>query len=80
MSLSSEDIIRFLKTDLGVKIDNIDQETLLFSSGIIDSFSLISLLMFIETEGGVKVSPADVNLANFDSVARVRKFIGRQLA
>jgi acyl carrier protein len=80
MSLSSEDIIRFLKTDLGVKIDNIDQETLLFSSGIIDSFSLISLLMFIETEGGVKVSPADVNLANFDSVARVTKFIGRQLA
>ena len=80
MSLSSEDIIRFLKTDLGVKVDNIDQETLLFSSGIIDSFSLISLLMFIETEGGVKVSPADANLANFDSVARVTKFIGRQLA
>lgn len=80
MSLNSQSIIEFLKTDLAIDVDDIDDETPLFSSGVIDSFALISLMTFIETEGGIKISPADVNLSNFDSISRISDFVTRQLS
>lgn len=80
MSLNSQSIIEFLKSDLAIDVDDITDETPLFSSGIIDSFALVSLMTFIETEGGVRISPTDVNLANFDSISRINAYVSRQLA
>ena len=70
MSFNQEQIMEYLRSDLAIEVDDLDGETPLFSSGIIDSFALISLMTFIESEGGVRIAPSDVNLANFDSISR----------
>lgn len=79
MSFNQEQIMEYLRSDLAIEVDDLDGETPLFSSGIIDSFALISLMTFIESEGGVRIAPSDVNLANFDSISRIQDYVNRQL-
>lgn len=67
----------FLEEDLGVETDDITPDTLLFSDGIIDSFALVSLMTFLEAEGGIRINPADVNLDNMDSIARMLAYVER---
>lgn len=80
MALSAEKMIEFFETDLSIDTQDINEETLLFSSGIIDSFALVSIMTFVETEGGIRISPADVNLANFDSISRILDYVNRAQA
>jgi acyl carrier protein len=75
MSVNAESILSFLEDDIGLDTSDIEAESLLFSSGIIDSFALINLITFIETEAGIRVSPADVNLDNLDSVSRIVAYV-----
>lgn len=77
MAISEEGLIGFLSDDLAIETSDIASDTLLFSTGIIDSFALVTLMTFIETEGRVRISPADVNLANFDSISRILKYVER---
>ena len=79
MSFNQEQIMEYLRSDLAIEVDDLDGETSLFRSGIIDSFALISLMTFIESEGGVRIAPSDVNLANFDSISRIQDYVNRQL-
>lgn len=76
MGITKENLLRALRDELGVDTTQIDDDTPLFSSGTIDSFSLVSLIMFIE-RNGVKLEPLDVNLENLDSVARILRFANR---
>ena len=75
MSVNAESILSFLEDDIGLDTSDIEAESLLFSSGIIDSFALINLITFIESEAGIRVSPADVNLDNLDSVSRIVAYV-----
>ena len=77
MALSRESLLEALKDQLGVDTTAIEDESPLFSSGLIDSFSLVTLIVFIETEAQIKVQPLDVNLENLDSVARILRFANR---
>lgn len=80
MALSFEDFHQFLTDELGVESDKVEPDTPLFSSGLVDSFSLVVLMTFIENSGEVSITPADVTLENFDSVNRVLAFIERRKA
>lgn len=75
MTIESAAIFSFLRDDIGVETDDVDDDTLLFSTGLIDSFALINLISFIEEEAGIRVSPADVNLDNLDSVSRIIAYV-----
>lgn len=77
-SISHDDVMTFLDEDLGVDTGDIEHSTLLFSSGLVDSFSLVNIMMFLETNGNFKISAADVNLDNFDSVDRIVAFASTQ--
>ena len=77
MALSRESLLEALKDQLGVDTTAIEDESPLFSSGLIDTFSLVTLIVFIETEAQIKVQPLDVNLENLDSVARILRFANR---
>lgn len=72
-----ESLIKFIGEDLAIDIDDLNDDELLFSGGLVDSFALISLMTFIEGEFGFRISPADVNLSNFDSVERMVAFVDR---
>jgi len=51
------------------------EDSPLFSSGIIDSFSLVSLMAFIEDKGNLRINPSEVTIDNLDSIERILKFV-----
>jgi acyl carrier protein len=71
MSLDRDVLRQFLATELGLDLKKIADDTPLFSSGMIDSFSLVTLITFLEEKGGFSVDPGDVNLDNLDSIERI---------
>ena len=75
MALTSEDLLNFLSEELAVDRAEINTGTLLFSSGLIDSFALVTLMTYVETEADFLISPMDVNLDNFDSIERILRYI-----
>lgn len=70
-----ESLIKFFADELDLDTRDIAEDTLLFSSGIIDSFALVSMMMFVESKAGIRISPADVRLDNFDSIERIIAFV-----
>ena len=74
--LDRSELVTFIITNLGVDEDTISDETLLLSSGLIDSFGMVELLVFVEGRTGASIDPGDVNFDNFDSVERILRFTG----
>lgn len=60
------------------QVKSVDQP--LISSGIIDSFALVELSLFIEEEFGVTIPDPQMTVANFDTVelgcATIQRFAG----
>jgi acyl carrier protein len=77
MAITRQALLDYLKTELRVDVGKIDDHTLLFSSSLIDSFSMIELIGFIEKTCHRKVEAMDVNLDNFDSVNRILAYTSR---
>lgn len=75
--MSKEEIFVFLKNQFAIEAHDIDENVGLFSEGLLDSFSIVDLVMFIENKGGIKMQPTDVNLDNLDSVAKILDFVNR---
>ena len=73
-------LLGFFETELAVDVSDIDGETLLFSRGVIDSFSLVLLISFIESRCGFRMSPIDVNLDNLDSIDRILAYVQKKCA
>ena len=80
MALDRKSLRRFLQEKQGLEPEDFDDDTLLFSSGLIDSFSMVDLIMFIEEAAGFRVHPADVTLNNFDSIDRILAFVEARCA
>lgn len=74
MSLSVDDLIAYLKTDLGIE-DEIDPDTELFSSGLLDSVSMVGLITYLEERTGAVIQPGDVTLDNFDTAGRIEAYV-----
>lgn len=54
-------------------------DTSLFRTGVIDSFGLFALASFVEERFGVAVGDEDLVPENFDTIARIVRFVaGRQ--
>ena len=77
MGITEEDLKNYLRDEQYVEIEAIDASTLLFSSGIVDSFALVEMMTFIEDRAGIRIEPADVTLENMDSIELILTFIGR---
>ena len=74
MSLTREALLEYLADHADADVDSIEDGTPLFSSGMIDSFAMVDLLMFLEKHTGTKLGPEDINLDNLDTVARILAF------
>jgi acyl carrier protein len=74
------DIFNFLKTQFAIDEKDVDENTGLFSEGLLDSFSIVDLVVFIENTSGIKLQPTDVNLDNLDSVAKILNFVSKERA
>ncbi len=58
----------------------ISNDTALFSGGLIDSVSLLEIVVYLEKNYGIKVSGSDLALENFDSLDNISGFIAKKLA
>lgn len=74
MPLSKDSLIQYLQGHLRVDLTGVGDDTELFSSGRIDSFAMVDLLVFLEKETGAKLGPEDIDVDNFDSIARILRF------
>ena len=63
-----------IQTELNID-EPISGETELFSSGMLDSVSMIGLIAFVEQKTGMQVQPGDVTLDNFDSIDAILGYV-----
>ncbi len=75
MTLTRDELRRYLSERFGIEADGLDDDAPLFSDGLLDSFSMVELINFIESTEGIKVGAMDVQLENLDSVARILRFV-----
>ena len=47
----------------------------LLSSGLVDSFHLVDLSLFVEQAFGVRIDDAELNASSFDTLDQLTKFI-----
>jgi acyl carrier protein len=55
--------------------EEIDENTPLISSGIVDSFSMVSLKTFVEKKFNIKISDEKATTEAFDSVNNIIKLL-----
>ena len=75
--MTRDELVAFICEDAGLDASEIDDETLLFTDGYIDSFTMTSLIAFLEEELGIEIEQSTVTLENFDTISRIMKPIGR---
>ncbi len=56
----------------------INADQALFSSGIIDSISLMELVSYLEKRYQIKVGASELTLDHFDSLGRIVRFVSRK--
>jgi len=76
----SENIISqletFIKTDILKQPDrSIAPDEPLISSGLIDSFSLMDVALFVEDNYGVRIEDTELNADTFDSLTQLASLI-----
>jgi acyl carrier protein len=54
-------------------------DTLLMEEGIVDSVAMLAVIMFLESEFGIKVDDLEIMPENLESIARIAAFVaGKQ--
>jgi acyl carrier protein len=76
----SDDLIKQLATHIAAEVLHQPKRVLLsdqplLSSGIVDSFSLVDLAMYIEDTFGVHLDDSELNKETFDTLAQLASLI-----
>lgn len=71
-----EKLSEYIRTEI-IKRPNreIQRDAALISSGLIDSFHLVDLALFIEEQFDVRIDDTELNADTFDSVAQLAEII-----
>ena len=59
---------------------DLNDDTSLLGSGIVDSTGVVELVGFLERQFGVELQSAEIVPANLDSIGRMVAFLDRKLA
>ena len=76
MTFKKDDLIGYIQTELNVD-EPVAGDTELFSSGMLDSVSMVGLISYVEDKGGVHIQPGDVTLDNFDTIDAILEYVTR---
>ena len=69
-------IVSYIKGNLATEsVEDIDINEDLLGSGLVDSLGMVQLVLFIENEANIKVSPEEMTIENFTTVDHILKFI-----
>jgi acyl carrier protein len=75
MNVTRESLTAYLSNRFGLDPESLEPETPLFSSGLLDSFSMLDVISHLEKETGTKVRHSEVTLGNLDTVGRILRFL-----
>lgn len=75
MALTKSDLLEHLADHARDDLSQVREDTELFSTGLIDSFAMIDLLLFLEKHTGAKLGPEDMDVDNLDTIGRILKFV-----
>ena len=75
MDLNGKLLLQYIEENLGVDASEIDEDTPLFSSGLIDSGGMADLIVYVETEGRLSFKPEDITLDHLDTIGRILSFV-----
>lgn len=84
MSVSSssirEKIRSYILQSVHVSKDKINDETLIFREGFLDSMGFIVLITYLEEEFSIKTGDADLVEENFESINAISAFVEKKLS
>lgn len=70
----------FLADELEVDTANLKDGEAMFTSGLVDSYALIELLSFLESELGYTVDFGELDVEDFDTIDSLDKLVSSQTA
>jgi len=76
-----EKIIEYIRDEyLEDESMEVKEDTPLISSGIVDSFSMVSLKMYLEEEYKIKMTDEEASTEAFDTVGSILALVKKKLA
>lgn len=79
MTITRQTLLDYLQSQFGLNTDEVYDDTLLFSDGLLDSLSVAELLMFLEEQGGFTIEPTEITINNLDSIEKILDFAKRKM-
>lgn len=70
----------FFERELGLDLTNVQDADPLVSSGVVDSFALIELLSFLETEFDARISIAELTLDDIDTIEALASLVAGSMS
>ena len=74
MGLSRDLLLAHLQGHSRADLGKLDDDAALFSTGLVDSFAMVDLMMFLEKHTGARLGPEDIDVDNLDSIRRILAF------
>jgi acyl carrier protein len=75
MSLNCAALLDYFQNRLGIDVAGVDDTTPLFSSSLLDSFSIVEVITFIESQAAIRFDAWDVSLDNLDTIERILNYV-----
>ena len=73
MTANTDSIIALFQNQLSVEVTDVDSD--LVGEGLMDSFMLVDLIMFLEQEYNIAIDFEGLEIENFRSVSSITKFV-----
>ncbi|MEZ5337033.1 MAG: phosphopantetheine-binding protein [bacterium] len=74
-----EKIIQFIHDEYVDDGTEVDDNTPLISSGLVDSFSMVSLKLYLEEEFEIEIDDDEASTEEFETVSRIQSLVSRKL-
>jgi acyl carrier protein len=77
MTNAKEELRQYILSEFlpGEKASNLQDDTPLRSSGILDSLGTVRLVSFVEERYGIEVEPHEAGVENFETINLITEFI-----
>ena len=80
MKFFQDELIDIISEESGLDAASLLASNGLMSTGVLDSFALVTVITFVEEQIGGEVPPSDLSFANFDTIAGICAYVARALA
>ena len=80
MDQFESELLELISQESGLQPGALKESKGLMSTGVLDSFALVTVITFVEEQIGTEVPPADLTFENFDSIAGICSYVERARA